>query len=122
MKKRMKKIIVRDIIIALLLICYAVIVITTGKSIPCFIHLLTGLQCPGCGISRMLISMLYGDFRTAFSFHPFLFIAWPVLLTLLLNADYRYIKQGRANLISSMNLVAITYVVLLLVFSIWRNL
>lgn len=122
MKKRMKKIIVRDIIIALLLICYAVIVITTGKSIPCFIHLLTGLQCPGCGISRMLISMLYGDFRTAFSFHPFLFITWPVLLTLLLNADYRYIKQGRANLISSMNLVAITYVVLLLVFSIWRNL
>lgn len=122
MKKRMKKIIVRDIIIALLLICYAVIVITTGKSIPCFIHLLTGLQCPGCGISRMLISMLYGDFRTAFSFHPFLFITWPVLLTLLLNADYRYIKQGRANLISLMNLVAITYVVLLLVFSIWRNL
>lgn len=122
MKKRMKKIIVRDIIIALLLICYAVIVITTGKSIPCFIHLLTGLQCPGCGISRMLISMLYGGFRTAFSFHPFLFITWPVLLTLLLNADYRYIKQGRANLSSSMNLVAITYVVLLLVFSIWRNL
>lgn len=122
MKKRMKKIIVRGIIIALLLICYAVIVITTGKSIPCFIHLLTGLQCPGCGISRMLISMLYGDFRTAFSFHPFLFITWPVLLTLLLNADYRYIKQGRANLSSSMNLVAITYVVLLLVFSIWRNL
>lgn len=122
MKKRMKKIIVRGIIIALLLICYAVIVITTGKSIPCLIHLLTGLQCPGCGISRMLISMLYGDFRTAFSFHPFLFITWPVLLTLLLNADYRYIKQGRANLSSSMNLVAITYVVLLLVFSIWRNL
>lgn len=122
MKKRMKKIIVRNIIIALLLICYAVIVITTSKSIPCFIHLLTGLQCPGCGISRMLISMLYGDFRTAFSFHPFLFITWPVLLTLLLNADYRYIKQGRADLSSSMNLVAITYVVLLLVFSIWRNL
>lgn len=122
MKKRVKEIIVRDIIVTLLLIGYAVIVITTGKSIPCFVHLLTGLQCPGCGISRMLISMLYGDFHTAFSFHPFLFITWPVILILLLNADYRYIKRGRANLSFSMNLVAHIYVVILLVFSIWRNL
>lgn len=122
MKKRVKEIIVRDIIAILLLIGYAVIVITTGKSIPCFVHLLTGLQCPGCGISRMLISMLYGDFHTAFSFHPFLFITWPVILILLLNADYRYIKRGRANLSFSMNLVAHIYVVILLVFSIWRNL
>ena len=122
MKKRIKKIVVRDVIVSLLLLGYAVIIITTGKSIPCFVHLLTRLQCPGCGISRMLISMLYGDFHTAFSFHPFLFITWPVILLLLIDTDYQYVKRGRANLSFSMNIVASIYAVLLIIFSVWRNL
>lgn len=57
---------------------------------PCVFHLLTGLQCPGCGSTRALHHLLHGDIGVAFRFNqlvfalvPFLLIArrWPRILT-----------------------------------------
>ena len=42
--------------------------------IPCLIHKITGLYCPGCGISRMLISIFHFDFYQAYRYNPWLFI------------------------------------------------
>ena len=46
----------------------------------CPIKYLTGVPCPGCGLSRALAALLRLDFRTALRFHPMVFVLPPVVL------------------------------------------
>jgi hypothetical protein len=39
----------------------------------CPFKALTGIPCPGCGMTRALISMTKGDFHAAFRYNPFSF-------------------------------------------------
>lgn len=50
--------------------------------IPCPIKLLTGVSCPGCGMTRAYASLLRLDFSAAFAYHP-LWPLIPILLVLL---------------------------------------
>ena len=44
---------------------------------PCPVHTLTGLQCPGCGSTRMTLALLRGEISAAFGYNPLalLFVA-----------------------------------------------
>jgi len=44
----------------------------------CQFHRLTGLNCPGCGMTRALYALLHGDFVTALQDNALLVIAIPV--------------------------------------------
>ena len=57
-----------------LLVIYKVINYYTGFGIPCPIYTITGLYCPGCGITRMFFSILTLDFYQAFRYNPAVFI------------------------------------------------
>ena len=46
----------------------------------CPVKYLTGVPCPGCGLSRALAALLRLDFRAAFRFHPMIFVLPPVVL------------------------------------------
>ena len=37
---------------------------------PCLFNELTGLPCPGCGMTRAVSALLHGDWHTAMTFHP----------------------------------------------------
>ena len=37
---------------------------------PCPIKFVTGISCPGCGMSRAYLSVLTFDFKAAFYYHP----------------------------------------------------
>lgn len=50
--------------------------------IPCFFYKLTGFYCPGCGVTRMFLSLLHLDFYQAFRFNPLLFILFPFFIIL----------------------------------------
>ena len=67
----------------LLGLVYAVIVRYTSFCIPCFFNTITGLKCPGCGVTHMLLSLMELDFSAAFYANPFLFTTIPILLLLL---------------------------------------
>lgn len=43
-------------------------------SIPCLFHELTNLYCPGCGITRMMFSLIKLDFYQAFRYNPLVFV------------------------------------------------
>lgn len=54
---------------------YALFVRYTGWMLPCPIHLVTGLYCPGCGVSRMCLALLEGDWAGAWRANPALLLA-----------------------------------------------
>lgn len=49
--------------------------------------MLTGIPCPGCGMTRAYIALLHLDFRAAFYYHP---LFWMVPLCIIVF----FIKKG----------------------------
>ena len=62
------------------LIAYFFVYKYTGLSIQCPIHYMTGLYCPGCGITRMLFAIIKLDFYQAFRYNPLVFILLPFII------------------------------------------
>lgn len=54
--------------------------------IGCPIKFITGISCPGCGMTRAYYSLLHLDFKNAFYYHP-LFWALPIIILLILFKD-----------------------------------
>ena len=50
---------------------------------PCAFHVVTGLHCPGCGLTRMLHALVHGDIARAWSMNPLAMIALPLLAMML---------------------------------------
>jgi len=48
----------------------------------CPFHALTGLPCPGCGLTRAFRAIAHGDFAAAWSFNPFGFPLFALALLL----------------------------------------
>ncbi len=38
---------------------------------PCVFAEITGLPCPGCGLTRATVALVHGDWRTSWAYHPF---------------------------------------------------
>lgn len=49
----------------------------------CLFRMVTGFDCPGCGTSRALYSMIHMDFANAWSMNPILFFAIPYGIVIL---------------------------------------
>ena len=49
-------------LICLMLGIYTVFVSNTGTGFPCLFRYFTHLQCPGCGVTHMLLELLHGNF------------------------------------------------------------
>lgn len=121
-KKRVRKIIYRDDIILLAGILYAVFVRLTGLAVPCIFRTLTGWQCPGCGITRACLSLLKGEIRTSFSYNPFLYIAGPCIIYLIVRGDLNYIKDNTFQLNRQDTVLTYILTVAALIFGVVRNL
>jgi hypothetical protein len=50
---------------------------------PCAFHVITGLHCPGCGLTRTLHALVHGDIARAWSMNPLAMIALPLLAMML---------------------------------------
>ena len=54
-----------------------------GAGVPvCLFQAISGLPCPGCGLTRGLSSLIQGNAAAAFGYHPFAFIVLPLFLML----------------------------------------
>ncbi len=63
-----------------------------GAGIPvCLFHALTGLPCPGCGLTRAFSSLLHGQVQAAFAYHPFVFFFLPMFVAM---AAYNFLPPG----------------------------
>lgn len=120
MKKRLKRVIGRYGILLGVGLIYYVFVSLTKMGIPCPVRLITGFQCPGCGISRMLMALIRLDFAEAFRYNPVVLLTLPIILFCVIRSDVGYIRTGR-NSLDRYQPVWIAELVILLMFGIIRN-
>lgn len=55
---------------------YFLVCLALGR--PCPIHYLTGIACPGCGMTRAMLSLLRLDLEAAVTYHPLSVAVLPV--------------------------------------------
>ena len=86
--------------------------------IPCIFHELTGLYCPGCGITRMFFAIIELKFYDAFRYNPLVFILLIIsILYLLLKS---LLKKYNINLIIP-NYIYYILLVIVIFYGIFRN-
>ncbi len=119
--RRIRYILFRDTVILLIGVSYALFVYYTGIAVPCIFHKITGLMCPGCGISRACMSLLKGHVAEAFSYNPFLMLASPVILYLIVKCDLKYVSSGNYTLNKPDTVITYILIAIAIVFAVCRN-
>lgn len=122
MRQRLYRVARRYAVILGVGLLYFVFVRVTKIGIPCPFRAVTGLQCPGCGISRMAISLLRLDFVSAFYANPVILLTSPILLFCIADSDLSYIRTGKASSHPWCRVLLLMVLAALLVFGIVRNL
>lgn len=83
MKARLKRLALLFCLV-LLGVGVGVLLSRAGLGVPCLFHAATGLDCPGCGVTRMLGALAAGDLAAAWRSNPALLLLSPLLALLAL--------------------------------------
>lgn len=102
-------------------ILYGVFVKATSFGIPCMFHLITGLKCPGCGVTRMAVALLQLDVAGAFEANPAVLVLSPVFLAVFIKYVVNYVKTGEWTMGAVENAVMWLGIAVLTVYGILRN-
>ncbi len=119
---RLKTVLKNAGIILLIGFVYFIFVKLTDLGIPCVFNLLTGLHCPGCGISRMFFSLASLDFKAAFSCNPYIMTVGPIAAIFIIRHYVIYILKGKQKPKKFETVLLIIAFVLMIIFGILRNL
>lgn len=95
---------------------YGYVLIPLGLRIACPFRTVTGLRCPGCGVTDLCLSILYGRFAEAAGYNWGLTLAAPGLLWLVWSHGWR--KDGPAR---GERTVSIGLLLFLLGWAVFRN-
>lgn len=121
MKERRNKVLRTFAVLAVAGVLYGLITGWLGFGIPCPVHYFTGFKCPGCGVSRMFISLMKLDFKSAFEANRLLLVTLPVIASLLFVYFFRYIKTGSRKITKAENIIYIVLIITFLIFGVVRN-
>lgn len=93
-----------------------------GVHVPCVFRTITGLKCPGCGISRMFLGLFAGDIEKAWYFNCFVLTLIPFGGLYGVYKVGKYIKTGSKDTNRVEEMFLIILAILALVFMVIRNL
>lgn len=120
--KRIRKLILSLLIIIIMLIFFLYLNKNYGFYIPCLFHKLTNLYCPGCGITRCIVSLLKGNISEAFKYNRLAFILLPFLTIYFIYKIYRYLTNSQDKIIKKIpNIIWIILLIITILFGILRN-
>ncbi len=124
-KERMIRVLRNIGIIFAVGIGYLIFLTLTGKGIPCVFHVVSGLYCPGCGISRMFVCLARMDIRGALSQNALVMVMLPFFLWFGGRRMYFYIQRGKSELYgvekSIENVLVILAFIITIIFTVLRN-
>ncbi len=96
----------------------AILYFKFGIAIPCVFNKVTGLYCPGCGITRMCLSLLDGKIYQAFRYNPVVFIDIPVILiAFILEKCFK----GNKSIKNITNVIFLVLLIITIIFGVLRN-
>ena len=101
---------------------YGIFVSYTGLAIPCRFRKVTGLLCPGCGVTGMCVALLHLNWKGAFFCHPVLFVLLLPLTAVFICSAAGYVQNGRFRFARWQNLILYVSVAALVIFGVVRNL
>lgn len=68
-KQRARTVLQELVVIIILGFIYLIGFFVSGRGIPCLFHKLTGLKCPGCGMTHAIAQLWAGQIRKAWEFN-----------------------------------------------------
>ncbi|MCB1324181.1 MAG: DUF2752 domain-containing protein [Spirochaetales bacterium] len=86
----------------------------------CLFRNLTGLPCPGCGLTRSVVSVFHMEFRTAYYYHPMGFFAAAAILFFVGSSFSRRVNNWFLAVRSSLGAILLALTAALLVFGLGR--
>lgn len=94
----------------------------TILSIPCFFYKVTHFYCPGCGITRMILSLCHGDFLQAFRYNMLAFLLLPLFFIYFV-LELFALKNNTMNIMNTKRFNKLWYLVIFftILFGIARN-
>lgn len=98
MKQRFNQLVTGYLPIAVLLLAYVVFFTIFGRGLPCIFRMVTGLQCPGCGMSRALSALFTGHFHAAAEYNILSVTLLPLLAVFFLIKAVRFVITGSKEL------------------------
>ncbi len=119
--KRLANILVKLLVIAIAGIIYANIIRSTGVWLPCIFRTVTGLKCPGCGISHMCIALLAMDFTSAWLANPVLLTVSPAIIYIVMKQIIAWIVFGKQKMSKIDTIIVNALAVILILWGIVRN-
>lgn len=120
-KKRLHAILKKTGIALTVGLAYALFVRLTGWGIPCIFSVLTGIKCPGCGISRMFLALLELDFAAAARYNLLVLCMLPFALALGIYKTCQYVKTGKTSMGTIEKIFYCVCFALCIVFCVLRN-
>ena len=121
MKDRLKKVIVRNLVFLTLFISYYLLYSYTSIGIPCIFKLITGYDCPGCGITRCLFSLVKLNIKEAYNFNQLVTISIIPFVIIYLYYTYCYVYDKKNRLKVYINKMSIYFLIIVILFGIIRN-
>ena len=119
---RRKYVLTQVLEITVLGLVYYVISGVTGLYIPCIFRALTGLKCPGCGVTHYAVAMLHGRIAEAFAANQLVFCLVPVLLIYAGCRAAAYVRKGKTGFSRIETAALFIVLIITLAFGVARNL
>ena len=116
-KHRLYTLIGVDIIIFIAGLIYGYVLIPIGFHIRCPVNYFTGLSCPACGLTRICLSILHGNFNIL-HYNYALVLTGPLATIWGLSEAYNYIMESRRINTLPISIITIT---VLLIWMVVRN-
>lgn len=121
-RQRLRRLVTGLCLIGAVGAAYALWVRLTHLAVPCPFHAITGLDCPGCGVTRMCLSLLELDLDGAWRANPVLLALLPFIGGLLAYRGVVYVRRGNVPTARWETLMWCGMAVVLLLWGILRNL
>jgi hypothetical protein len=121
-KERIRKVLLVLLGLLLFSIGYYIFYKITNIGIPCVFHTVFGLYCPGCGITRMIFSIMQLDFYQAFRYNALMFIFTPFIIFFAGDLIIAYLYDRKTKFFGKVpNFVWIILTIICVIFGAIRN-